>query len=90
MLLAEFNEKHPWVTEQQFFNGLAIVSALPGPMFNLSAYLGAIMYGIPGIFIGWWALFLPGFFFIYGILPWWKKFRTRPTIQKILVSLEFK
>ena len=26
-----------WITEEQFFAGLAIVQAMPGPLFNLSA-----------------------------------------------------
>ena len=30
-----------WITEEQFFAGLAIVQAMPGPLFNLSAYIGA-------------------------------------------------
>ena len=32
-----------WVTEDQFFAGLALVQASPGPMFNFAAYLGAVM-----------------------------------------------
>ena len=30
-----------WVTSSQFYAGLGIGQALPGPLFNLSAYLGA-------------------------------------------------
>ena len=32
-----------WVTEQQFYAGLGAVQAMPGPLFNFSAYLGCIM-----------------------------------------------
>jgi chromate transport protein ChrA len=32
-----------WVTVSQFKAGLAIIQAMPGPMFNLSAYLGAVI-----------------------------------------------
>lgn len=31
-----------WITEEQFFAGLAVVQAMPGPLFNLSAYIGAL------------------------------------------------
>lgn len=30
-----------WVTSKQFYAGLGVVQALPGPLFNFSAYLGA-------------------------------------------------
>lgn len=34
-----------WLSAGIFFDGLALVQALPGPMFNLSAYLGAAYLG---------------------------------------------
>ena len=45
--------------------------ALPGPLFNLSAYLGAVYQGVPGAFIGWLGLFGPGVSLIFGFLPFW-------------------
>ena len=32
-----------WVTTDDFYTGLAVVQALPGPLFNFAAYLGAVM-----------------------------------------------
>lgn len=32
-----------WVTLDQFKAGLAIIQAMPGPMFNFAAYLGAVI-----------------------------------------------
>ena len=55
-----------WVTQQQFKAGLAIIQAMPGPMFNLSAYLGATiavrMHWNPlvGVTACWLGLFGPG------------------------------
>ena len=45
--------------------------ALPGPLFNLSAYLGAVYKGVPGAFVGWVSLFGPGVMLIFGLLPFW-------------------
>jgi len=39
MIFSEFSEMG-YLTETQFLNGFAIVSALPGPMFSISAYVG--------------------------------------------------
>ena len=30
-----------WMSESDFLTGLALIQALPGPLFNLSAYIGA-------------------------------------------------
>lgn len=35
-----------WVTEQQFLAGLAVAQAMPGPLFNFAAYVGAIVRGL--------------------------------------------
>ena len=31
-----------WMSESDFLTGLALIQALPGPLFNLSAYIGAV------------------------------------------------
>ena len=31
-----------WVTETDFLTGFALVQAMPGPLFNFAAYLGAL------------------------------------------------
>ena len=61
-----------WITEEQFFAGLAIVQAMPGPLFNLSAYIGALAARraganiMAGIAAAWFGLFGPGVMLIYG------------------------
>jgi len=81
-----------WVTEEQYFAGFALQQALPGPLFNFSAYLGAIALGkqygsldigrgILGALIAWFGLFAPGIFLILGMLPFWKKFRNIQIIR---------
>ncbi|NJR41970.1 MAG: chromate transporter [Akkermansiaceae bacterium] len=59
-------DPNTWVTQQQFKAGLAIIQAMPGPMFNLSAYLGAtiaVRAGwnfTVGVAACWLGLFGPG------------------------------
>lgn len=48
-----------WMTSEQFYAGLALAQAMPGPLFNFSAYLGeqlevtlgcvGSMTGVPGL-----------------------------------------
>ena len=52
--------------------GLGVVQALPGPLFNFSAYLGAIIamnagYNfMVGAVLAWFGLFAPGVMIIFG------------------------
>ena len=71
-----------WVTTEQFFAGLGVVQAMPGPLFNFSSYLGCIIalkWDYPfilGAVLAWFGLFSPGVMLMFGALPYWKKFRT--------------
>jgi chromate transport protein ChrA len=33
-----------WIDERTFFQGFALVQAMPGPVFNVSAFLGAVAW----------------------------------------------
>ena len=75
------------VTEQQFLDGLALMLALPGPMFSFSAYLGAIAGGVPGMLLALVGLFLPGTLIIYAVLPFWERVRRYPWLRIALVGV---
>ncbi|GIL47404.1 hypothetical protein Vafri_4228 [Volvox africanus] len=90
MLLTDVVQKYPngtetentWVTEKQFYAGLGAVQAMPGPLFNFAAYLGCVIAiklkqtFILGAVLAWFGLFSPGVMLMFGVLPFWKRFRT--------------
>ncbi|MGZ3522336.1 MAG: chromate efflux transporter [Vulcanimicrobiaceae bacterium] len=55
--------------------GYAAAQAVPGPLFTLSSYVGAIAYdgalGIAGAAIGTIAIFLPSFLLLASVLPFY-------------------
>ena len=77
-----------WVTNDQFITGYAAAQAVPGPLFTFSAYLGAVSKPAPngwlGALIALVAIFLPSFFFVIGILPFWNALRTKVSFQAAL------
>lgn len=77
-----------WVTHDQFLAGYGAVQAVPGPLFTLSAYLGAVASHGPGNWLGGvWALiaiFLPALLLVAGALPFWQVLRYRPAAQAAL------
>jgi len=82
-----------WVTEKQFFAGLAMVQAMPGPLFNLSAYLGAVAArraGVNiaiGIMCAWFGMFGPSVILIFAVLPFWGNFRSWRVYRRALPGL---
>ena len=65
-----------WISENDFLAGYGAAQAVPGPLFTLSAYLGARLPGAEGGVTGACAalvsIFLPGFLLVSGTLPWWR------------------
>ncbi|HLG76623.1 MAG TPA: chromate efflux transporter [Ktedonobacteraceae bacterium] len=77
-----------WVTNDQFITGYAAAQAVPGPLFTFSAYLGAVSKPAPngwlGALIALIGIFLPSFFFVIGILPFWNRLRIIESFQAAL------
>ena len=82
-----------WMTEAQFLAGLGVAQAMPGPLFNISAYLGALiaaragMNALAGIAACWFGMFAPGVLLIFGALPWWGEFRKLPVYRRALPGM---
>ncbi|WP_336491645.1 chromate efflux transporter [Methylobacterium nigriterrae] len=74
-----------WVTPDTFLAGYGAAQAIPGPLFTFAAYLGAVVHpapnGILGASIALAAIFLSSLLLVYGMLPFWDAFRTRPLAQ---------
>lgn len=77
-----------WLTHDQFLAGYGAAQALPGPLFTLCAYLGALVNVGPGGWLGGvWALaaiFAPSVMLVAGALPFWQTLRHRPGAQAAL------
>lgn len=74
-----------WIGPDAFLAGYGAAQAVPGPLFTMAAYLGALVRPAPngaaGAAIAVVALSLPGLLVVYGTLPFWDAFRTRPPVR---------
>lgn len=85
LLYAEFVDFKHYLSSSEFLTGFGIVQSIPGPVFSISSYIGALSmreYGIGGQIIGGLfsavGIFLPGTFFIFFVIRFWdqlKKYR---------------
>jgi chromate transporter len=77
-----------WVSNDAFLAGYGAAQAVPGPLFTFAAYLGAVMKlppnGWVGALICLIAIFLPSFFLVAGVLPFWDQLRRLPLAQSAL------
>lgn len=77
-----------WLSSDTFLAGYAAAQAVPGPLFTLSAFLGAAMIPPPngwaGGAIALVAIFLPSFFLAFVALGTWSVLRSRPAVQATL------
>jgi chromate transporter len=76
-----------WVTDAQFFQGLGITQALPGPLFNFSSFLGATYKGVLGALVAEVGLFGPGYILIFAMVPFWGHIRHSTIFKAILKGL---
>ncbi len=87
-LLEEQVVQPGWVGMDEFLAGYGAAQAVPGPLFTVAAYLGAVMEpepnGVPGAAIATLSIFLPGLLLVAGALPFWDAMRKRPLAQAAL------
>lgn len=79
-----------WVQGDAFIAGYGLAQAVPGPLFTFAAYLGALMPGWTGNWMGALALlvavFLPGALLVLGALPFWESLRRRLGVQRAMAG----
>ncbi|OGU13550.1 MAG: chromate transporter [Geobacteraceae bacterium GWC2_53_11] len=80
-----------WISNDLFLAGYGAAQAVPGPLFTLAAYLGAMSsqspFGWPGAGIALVAIFLPAFLLIAGTLPFWEHLRRYETMQRAMLGI---
>ena len=80
-----------WISGDDFLAGYGAAQAVPGPLFTLSAYLGARLPGAEGGLVGACvalvSIFLPGFLLVAGALPWWRALGHSPAAARAVAGV---
>jgi len=80
-----------WISAADFLAGYGAAQAVPGPMFAISAFLGARLPGGYGSFVGAtlavFATFLPGFLLVAGVLPFWRSLAAHPLAARAIAGV---
>jgi chromate transporter len=63
-----FVRRLKWMSNEDFTDGLALCSIVPGPnITNMAAYTGWQLGGLPGALLAWLGILLPGFLVTLGV-----------------------
>jgi chromate transporter len=76
-----------WISKADFLTGYGAAQAVPGPLFTLAAYLGAMVNGVKGAILATVAIFLPAFLLMAGTLPYWNTLRQQEKVQGALIGV---
>jgi len=78
------------VSRDVFVTGYGAAQAVPGPLFTISSYLGAVSHPeAPWLasFVALLAMFLPSILLVFGVLPYAKRLRASSVISRILSGI---
>lgn len=78
------------VSQDQFLTGYAAAQAVPGPMFTMVTYLGAIMnpeHAFLGAIVATLAVFLPGFLLVLALQRAWLGLSGNRSLQTAIAGI---
>lgn len=90
LMFHEIVEVRSWIDSQTFINGIALGQVTPGPIVITATFVGYVLYGLLGAVVATLSVFLPSFFVVIGVTPYFDRLRksiyfTR-TIRAVLCS----
>jgi len=78
-----------WLTQEQFLDGLAVGSALPGPIAaKMSIYVGLEVAGAPGAVVAFLGVMLPGVLLMTGLATVLLRFRDAPAVSGAMAAVQ--
>ena len=94
MMFNQFVEFKHYINPNEFLAGVGFLQALPGPVFSISSFTGAMIlkdWGIAGqllgSLIGTIGIFLPGALLIFFVYPIWNQMKNYPPIKNAIEGI---
>ncbi|QHE51278.1 chromate transporter [Pontibacillus sp. HMF3514] len=76
-----------FISKEMFLAGYGATQAVPGPMFTFASFIGTVMSGVSGAVVATIAMFLPSFFLLIGVLPFWDDLRKVKRVRAALLGV---
>lgn len=76
-----------WISADRFLAGYGAAQLVPGPLFAVSAYFGALSSPGAGALVAVLAMFTPGFLLLVAAAPAWSQWRRLPRAAPVLAGV---
>ncbi|MEO3679950.1 chromate efflux transporter [Rheinheimera sp. FR7-31] len=79
-----------WLSQDAILAGYGAAQAVPGPLFTLATYLGAVATPLTawkGALIATLAIFLPAFLLLFAVLPLWQYFSRYQAMRRAIAGI---
>jgi len=81
-------ESFGWMSYREFFDGVTLGQVSPGPVMKTAGFVGYKVAGVPGATAAFWAIFLPPFFIVTLLAPFYRRMRRDPWLQGFLKGVK--
>ena len=76
------------ISDDRFLAAYGAAQTLPGPLFAISAFLGAAANNpVSGALLALVGIFLPGMLILVGVLPFWARLRDNVQVRSAIVGV---
>ena len=94
MMYNQFVEFKQYLTPNEFLSGVGVLQAIPGPVFSISTFTGAMIlkdwdtFGqVLGATIGTVGIFLPGTLLIFFVYPIWNQMKNFSPVKNAIEGI---
>ena len=94
LMFNQFVHYKHYIEASDFLAGVGILQAIPGPVFSIAGFAGAMStkdFGFLGQIIGWLtssvAIFLPGILLIFFVYPIWDQLKTYAPVKNAIEGI---
>lgn len=94
LMFNQFVEYKQYMMASDFLAGVGLLQAMPGPVFSIASFAGAMStkeFGILGQLLGWFvssvAIFLPGILLIFFVYPIWNQLKNYTPVKNAIEGI---
>ena len=82
LMLYEVVGVNHWMDSKTFMDGIALGQVTPGPIVITATFVGYLIAGLPGAFVGTVSIFTPSLVILTAVVPYFDRLQSKPLFQR--------
>ena len=87
LMFHEVVDVRHWMDGSTLMNGIALGQITPGPIVITATFIGYLLHGPLGGLVATISVFTPSFMLVTGAAPYFDRFRTSPSFNKVISAI---